>query len=103
MLSIFRSRKAIEKYRRTFHGSDGRWTLVELLKNSGLLQVINTESQRIAHNQAVALLENLGALQGTNYRRIIDAVMGSPIPDEAVTVPEQPQRTGTRRLLGKQK
>lgn len=100
---VLRSKAAIQKYRRTFHGTDGRWVLTELLKNSGLLQVITNDSQRIAHNEAVALLENLGAIQGHNYRRIVDTIMGSEIPAQAVTVQDTPQRAGTRRLLGRMK
>jgi hypothetical protein len=100
---VLRSKAAIQKYRRTFNGSDGRWTLAELLKNSGLLQTISSEEQRIAHNQAVALLENLGATQGKNYRRIVDTILATEIPPQAVTVSDTPQRAGTRRLLGRMK
>jgi hypothetical protein len=100
ILPILRSKKAIEKWRRAFHSPDGRWALAELLRDSGLLQVIETEPQRIAHNQAVALLENLGALQGKNYRRIVDCILAMEIPPQAVTVQEPVTRTGTRRLLG---
>jgi len=100
ILPVLRSRKAIEKWRMAFHSPDGRWALAELMRDSGLLQTIGNEQQRIAHNQAIALLENLGGLQGKNYRRIVDCILGSEIPVQAVTIQEPVTRTGTRRLLG---
>ena len=61
---------------------NGKLVLVWLLKNSGLLQEIKTEEQRMIHNWGIALLENMGIL-GTeeNYKRIVDALLALPLPE----------------------
>lgn len=80
-----RLRETILSYRQTFERDKvSRQTLGWLIESCGFLKKIETEEQRLIHNWGIYLLENLGALQGLNYERLVDAILNLTIPDEAI-------------------
>ena len=80
-----RVKETILAYRHTFNADEtARWTLARLLEGSGLLRCIENEEQRVLHNNAVYLLENMGMTQGENYDRLVEMLFTLSIPPEAV-------------------
>lgn len=51
-----------------------------LLQRAGFFQRIETEEQRLLHNWGIELLENMGMTGEEGYRRIVDAVVATPLP-----------------------
>jgi len=45
---------------------------------------VDTDEQRVLHNWGIEMLENMGMIQGPNYRALIDAMLKLGIPEEAV-------------------
>jgi len=85
-----RTRDTVAIYRTVFgkapgiQGDMGRQVFAWLVERCGLFQKIETDEQRILHNWGVELLENMGLIQGMNYRSLVDAIMQFGVPDEAI-------------------
>lgn len=80
-----RTKQTVLYYRHAY-GKDeqSRWAFARFLEQSGLLRKIETEEQRVLHNQAIYLLENMGMTQGANYDKLVDLLFTLTIPEEAV-------------------
>lgn len=80
-----RPKAQIQSYRFALAREGERAWLVHWLGSCGLLQRIETDEQRVRHNMAIEMLEHLGAIQGGNWERLVDAVLNAPIPNEAIS------------------
>ncbi len=80
-----RTRETVLYYRKVYLDSpEGRWALARFFESCGLLRRIENDEQRVMHNQAVYLLENMGLTQGANYDRLCQLLGALTIPDEAL-------------------
>lgn len=87
---VNRTADTVQIYRSVFgksagiQGDMGRQVLTWLIERCGMFQRIENEEQRILHNWGIELLENMGLIQGLNYRALVDAILQFGIPDEAI-------------------
>lgn len=79
-----RPKQQIQSYRFALAREAERDWLIHWLGTCGLLQRIETDEQRVRHNMAIEMLEHLGAIQGENWERLVDAVLSLPVPKEAI-------------------
>lgn len=95
MVPDVRLRETVVAYRATFGKDDlGRQVLTWLLDRCGMFRRIETEEQRVLHNWGIELLENMGTVQGLNYRGLVDALLKFQIPDEALDAVTRPEGEG---------
>ena len=80
-----RPKETIAIYRQVFQRDDAsRLVLIWLIERCGLMKRVDTDEQRVLHNWGIEMLENMGMIQGPNYRALIDAMLKLGIPEEAV-------------------